>query len=116
MKLCANLTEPNPTLEFLLGTALGCGKEGLTAMTWLDKGHTTNLGKPEPTEVPRTPVEGKAILVSGHDLMVLQRLLEQSKGKNVNIYTHSEMLPAFGYPAFKKYPHLVANFGTAWYD
>jgi hydroxylamine reductase len=71
MKLCVNLTEPNPTLEFLLGTALGCGKEGLTAMTWLDKGHTTNLGKPEPTEVPRTPVEGKAILVSGHDLTVL---------------------------------------------
>lgn len=85
-------------------------------MSWLDKGHNDILGSPIPSDVPRTPVEGNCILISGHDLTVLKKLLIATEGKGINIYTHSEMLPAFGYPELKKHKHLVANFGGAWYD
>lgn len=83
-------------------------------MELLDKANTESYGTPVPTEVPLTIEKGPFIVVSGHDLHDLKLLLEQTKGKGVNIYTHSEMLPAHGYPKLKEYPHLKGNFGTAW--
>jgi hydroxylamine reductase len=85
-------------------------------MGLLDAGNTGTYGHPEPTPVRITPVAGKAILVSGHDLKDLAELLEQTQGKGVNIYTHGEMLPCHGYPELKKYSHLVGNYGGAWQD
>jgi hydroxylamine reductase len=83
-------------------------------MGLLDAAHTGAYGHPEPTAVRVTPVAGKAILVSGHDLKDLAELLAQTAGKGVNIYTHGEMLPAHAYPELKKHPHLVGNYGGAW--
>ncbi len=105
-----------PGLNDLLGMNLRCGEVNLRVMELLDAGHTSTFGHPEPTSVRVTPVKGKAILVSGHDLPDLKALLEQTEGKGIHIYTHSEMLPAHAYPELKKYPHLVANFGGAWQD
>jgi len=82
----------------------------------LDAANTGTYGHPEPTEVRVTPVKGKAICVSGHDLKDLQMLLEQTQGKGVNVYTHGEMLPCLAYPELKKYKHLVGNYGGAWQD
>ena len=80
----------------------------------LDAANTQAYGDPVPTQVPLTIEKGPFIVVSGHDLHYLKLLLEQTEGKDVNIYTHSEMLPAHGYPGLKKYPHLKGNFGTGW--
>jgi hydroxylamine reductase len=85
-------------------------------MELLDAGHTSTYGHPTPTSVRVTPVAGKAIAVSGHDMKDLEALLKQTAGKGINVYTHGEMLPAHGYPALKKHPHLVGNFGGAWQD
>ncbi len=85
-------------------------------MELLDAANTGAYGHPEPTQVRVTPVRGKAILVSGHDLKDLEALLEQTEGKGINVYTHGEMLPAHGYPGLKKYAHLVGNYGGAWQD
>jgi hydroxylamine reductase len=85
-------------------------------MELLDKANTGAYGHPEPTEVRVTPIKGKAILVSGHDLKDLEELLKQTEGKGVNIYTHGEMLPCHAYPGLKKYKHLVGNYGGAWQD
>ena len=112
----SGLTNENPTLEELLGLNMQVGKINLTGLTYLDKGHTTIFGKPTPSKVNRTPVEGKCILVTGHDMICLKAVLESCEGKGINVYTHGEMLPAFGYPKFKEYKHLVGNFGGAWYD
>lgn len=95
---------------------MNCGKANLFIMQYLDKGHNAVFGKPSPHEVPRAPVEGKCILVTGHDMLILKKLLEQTEGTGINVYTHGEMLPAFGYPELRKHKHLVANFGGAWYD
>ena len=73
-----------------------------------------SLSAPQPTKVPTDIKKGPFIVVSGHDLADLAQLLEQTEGRGINIYTHSEMLPAHGYPGLKKYPQLVGNFGTAW--
>jgi hydroxylamine reductase len=100
----------------LLGLAMRCGEVNLTVMALLDAANTGAYGNPVPTQVRTTPVAGKAILVSGHDLKDLAMLLEQTAGKGINIYTHSEMLPAHGYPQLKKHPHLVGNYGGAWQD
>jgi len=100
--------------EDLLGWALRCGEVNLRVMEILDAAHTATFGDPEPTQVRIEPVKGKAILVSGHDLMDLRELLEQTKGKGVKVYTHGEMLPAHAYPGLKKYKHLVGNYGGAW--
>lgn len=86
----------------------------LLCMDLLDKANTTAYGNPIPTEVSLTIEKGPFIVITGHDLHDLKMLLEQSQGKGVNIYTHSEMLPAHGYPELKKYTHLKGNFGTAW--
>jgi hydroxylamine reductase len=102
------------TVEELLTKALKVGELNLRVMELLDTAHTTTFGHPVPTAVRITPVKGKAILVSGHDLKDLEELLKQTEGKGVNVYTHCEMLPAHGYPGLKKYKHLVGNYGGAW--
>ncbi|MDR0842299.1 MAG: hydroxylamine reductase [Acidobacteriota bacterium] len=108
------LTEAAPTVDRLFTLSLKCGEINLTVMELLDAANTGAYGTPTPTPVRITPVKGKAILVSGHDLKDLADLLEQTKGLGVNVYTHCEMLPAHGYPELRKYPHLVGNYGGAW--
>ena len=98
----------------LLDMALKVGETNLACMALLDKANTETFGNPEPTTVSLTIEKGPFIVVSGHDLLDLKTLLEQTQGKGVNIYTHGEMLPANAYPGLKKYPHLKGNFGTAW--
>lgn len=110
------LSKDNSTIEDLLGLNLECGAANLKIMEILDKAHTDHFGHPEPTPVRITPKQGKAILVSGHDLKDLEDLLKQTEGKGINIYTHGEMLPAHSYPALKKYGHLAGNYGGAWQD
>lgn len=83
-------------------------------MELLDKANTQSFGTPQPARVNTDIKKGPFIVVSGHDLKDLAQLLEQTEGKGINVYTHSEMLPAHGYPELKKYPHLAGNFGTAW--
>ncbi|MGN0584222.1 MAG: hydroxylamine reductase, partial [Ruminococcus sp.] len=100
--------------EKLLKLVLKTGKVNLRCMAMLDEANTEAYGAPVPTEVPLTIEKGPFIVVSGHDLHDMKLLLEQTEGKGINIYTHSEMLPAHGYPELKKYPHLKGNFGTGW--
>ena len=102
------------SVETLLPTVLKVGEINLKCMALLDKANTETYGTPEPTEVTLTVEKGPFIVVTGHDLKDLQLLLEQTKGKGINIYTHGEMLPAHAYPFLKKFPHLKGNFGTAW--
>jgi hydroxylamine reductase len=104
------------TDEELLSKALEVGKVNLRVMELLDSANTTTFGHPEPTKVRVSPIKGKAILVSGHDLKDLEELLRQTEGLGINIYTHGEMLPAHGYPQLNKYKHLAGNFGGAWQD
>jgi len=103
-------------IDDLLAKALKLGEVNLKVMGMLDAANTGAYGHPAPTEVRITPVAGKCILVSGHDLKDLDDLLEQSEGQGVNIYTHGEMLPALAYPGLKKHEHLVGNWGGAWQD
>lgn len=102
------------TLGEWLDLVLKCGEINLLAMELLDAGNTSSFGHPQPTEVPLGPKEGKAILVSGHDLKDLKDLLIATEGRGINIYTHGEMIPAHGYPELKKYPHFYGHYGTAW--
>ena len=90
------------------------GQVNYRCMALLDRANTETFGQPEPTRVNTDIKHGPFIVVSGHDLEDMRQLLEQTEGKGINIYTHSEMLPAHGYPELKKYPHLAGNFGTAW--
>lgn len=101
-------------MEQLLPVVLEVGKYNLTCMEMLDRANTQTFGTPVPTAVPLTVEKGPFIVISGHDLLDLKLLLEQTEGKGINIYTHGEMLPAHGYPELKKYAHLKGNFGTAW--
>jgi hydroxylamine reductase len=110
------IARPALDLGRLLELNLKCGEVNLSVMEMLDAVHTGTYGNPVPTPVRVTPVKGKAILISGHDLKDLAALLEQTKGKGIHVYTHGEMLPAHGYPELKKYPHLVGNYGGAWQD
>jgi len=98
----------------LVGLALKCGEVNLRAMELLDAGNTGTYGHPVPTKVPLGAKEGKAILVSGHDLKDLDDILKQTAGKGINVYTHGEMLPCHGYPELKKHPHFYGHYGTAW--
>ena len=98
----------------LLKLVLKTGEVNLACMALLDAANTEAYGDPVPVTVPLTIEKGPFIVVSGHDLHDLKLLLEQTEGKGINIYTHSEMLPAHGYPELKKYPHLKGNFGTGW--
>lgn len=107
----------NPTdINALLGMSLRCGETNIRAMELLDAGNTGKYGHPEPTKVRITPIKGKAILVSGHDLVDLEALLKQTEGKGINVYTHGEMLPTNAYPELKKFKHLVGNYGGAWQE
>jgi len=109
------LTRDSFTVEELFDRCLAEGKLNLKVMELLDRANTGTYGHPEPTSVRVTPVKGKAILVSGHDLRDLEELLKQTEGKGINVYTHGEMLPTLAYPGLKKYKHLVGNYGGAWY-
>jgi hydroxylamine reductase len=110
------LNRTDPTVDELVGMNLKCGEVNLKVMGLLSEANTGTYGHPVPTAVRVEPVKGKAILISGHDLKDLEELLKQTDGKGINVYTHSEMLPAHGYPELKKYTHLVANYGGAWQD
>lgn len=101
-------------MDKLLPIVLEIGKVNLRCMELLDQANTTTYGTPVPTTVPLTIEKGPFIIITGHDLKDLQLLLEQTKDKGINIYTHGEMLPAHAYPELKKYSHLKGNFGTAW--
>ncbi|TXI37982.1 MAG: hydroxylamine reductase [Mycobacterium sp.] len=102
--------------DALLGHALELGNVNYKVMAMLDAANTGSFGSPVPTPVRVTPVAGKAILVSGHDLHDLARVLEATEGTGINVYTHGELLPAHGYPELKKYSHLAGNYGGAWQD
>ncbi|WP_298842082.1 hydroxylamine reductase [Clostridium sp.] len=102
-------------VDELVALVLECGKYGVDAMALLDKANTTSYGNPEITKVNIGVKTNPAILISGHDLKDMEELLKQTEGTGVDIYTHSEMLPANYYPAFKKYKHLVGNYGNAWW-
>ncbi|MFV0350986.1 MAG: hydroxylamine reductase [Oscillospiraceae bacterium] len=102
------------SLETLLPLVMECGTVNLTCMELLDRANTETYGTPVPTNVPLTLEKGPFIVISGHDLKDLAMLLEQTKDKGINIYTHGEMLPAHAYPKLKQYTHLKGNFGTAW--
>ncbi|WP_223924067.1 hydroxylamine reductase [Geobacter sp. AOG2] len=115
-KALAATTDPNLGLMDFVGLAMECGKQNLTVMGLLNAAHTDTYGHPVPTPVQLGTKAGKAILVSGHDLKMLEELLKQTEDTGINIYTHGEMLPAHGYPGLKKYSHLVGNFGGAWQD
>jgi hydroxylamine reductase len=112
----AYLAEEPTDAGALLEGALGLGRLNLKVIEMLDAANTGTFGAQRPTAVRITPVAGKAILVSGHDLRDLAALLEQTKDTGINVYTHGEMLPAHAYPLLKAYPHLVGNYGGAWQD
>jgi hydroxylamine reductase len=103
------------TADELISLVMETGKFGVDVMSLLDKANTTSYGHPEMTEVNIGVRNNPAILVSGHDLKDFEELLEQTAGTGVDVYTHSEMLPANYYPAFKKYDHFVGNYGNAWW-
>ncbi|ACM18679.1 iron-sulfur-oxygen hybrid cluster protein (prismane) [Geotalea daltonii FRC-32] len=102
------------TLQDFVSLALECGKMNLRTMELLYQGHAERLADPEPMKVNLGTRGGKGIVVSGHDLPMLEEILKQSEGKGVNVYTHGEMLPANGYPRLRKYAHFAGHFGTAW--
>lgn len=114
-KALALTFNPDLTAADLTELALETGKYGVAAMALLDQANTEAFGHPEITEVNIGVGNNPGILVSGHDLYDLEQLLEQTEGTGVDVYTHSEMLPAHYYPAFKKYPHFVGNYGNAWW-
>ena len=103
------------TADELVALTMETGKYGVQGMALLDKANTTAYGNPEITRVNIGVGQNPGILVSGHDLRDLEMLLEQTQGTGVDVYTHSEMLPAHYYPAFKKYPNFVGNYGNAWW-
>lgn len=114
--LYMTLTNSNFNVQEHIDMAMKVGQAAVRVMEMLDEAHTKRLGIPEPIRVSQNNIEGKCIVVTGHNLFALEELLKQTEGKGINIYTHSEMLPAHGYPALKKYSHLKGNIGKAWYD
>lgn len=114
--LYMTLTNSNFNVQEHIDMAMKVGQSAIRVMELLDEAHTKRLGIPEPIRVSQNKIEGKSIVVTGHNLFALEELLKQTEGKGINIYTHSEMLPAHGYPALKKYSHLKGNIGKAWYD
>lgn len=114
--LYMTLTNSNFNEQEHIDMAMKVGQSAIRVMELLDKAHTDRFGIPEPVKITQNKVEGKAIVVTGHNLFALEELLKQTEGKGINIYTHSEMLPAHGYPQLRKYAHLRGNIGKAWYD
>lgn len=111
----AEISRPDIDVQELLSLVMNVGDGGVKVMALLDKANTTTYGNPEITKVDIGVRNRPGILISGHDLKDLEELLEQSEGKGVDIYTHSEMLPAQSYPFFKKYEHFAGNYGNAWW-
>jgi len=105
----------NLTADELVALVMECGENGVKTMALLDKANTSSYGNPEITEVNIGVSNKPGILISGHDLKDMEELLKQTDGTGVDVYTHSEMLPANYYPAFKKYKHFVGNYGSAWW-
>ena len=114
-KALAATLDDSLSVDDLVALTLETGKYGVEGMALLDKANTTAYGNPEITKVSIGVGKNPGILVSGHDLRDLEMLLEQTQGTGVDVYTHSEMLPAHYYPAFKKYPNFVGNYGNAWW-
>jgi hydroxylamine reductase len=111
----ASLEDKSLGMSELLGLVLECGEKNLRAMELLSLGNTGAYGNPVPTKVPLGAKKGKAILVSGHDLIDLEAVLKASQGKGIVVYTHGEMLPSHGYPKLKeRFPHFYGHYGTAW--
>lgn len=111
----ADISNDQLTVDELVGLTLKTGENGVKVMALLDEANTKTYGNPEITEVNIGVRNNPAILISGHDLKDMEELLEQTKDTGVDVYTHSEMLPANYYPAFKKYDHFVGNYGNAWW-
>lgn len=109
------ITDDSLSVDDLVALTLATGEHGVKAMTLLDEANTSKYGHPEMTEVSLEPRNNPGILISGHDLGDMEALLEQTKGTGVDVYTHSEMLPANYYPAFKQYDHFVGNYGGSWW-
>ncbi|MFY9402422.1 MAG: hydroxylamine reductase [Candidatus Omnitrophota bacterium] len=114
--LFKTITNVSFDLNQHIDLVLKCGEVNLKAMEVLDRAHTERFGNPVPTVVETGTKAGPGILVTGHDLLDLIELLKQTEGTGVNIYTHSEMLPAHGYPELHKFKHLVGNYGGAWQE
>ena len=114
--LYSTLTNVNFDIEDLIGLGLKAGETNLKVMKMLKEAHIENFGEPVPTEVKVGAQEGPGILVTGHDLKALEELLKQCEGTGVKVYTHSEMLPAHGYPELNKYDSLAGQLGGAWID
>jgi len=104
------------SVDELVGLTIKTGEIGAATLALLDRANTEKYGHPELTQVFTGTKAGPAILVSGHDLLDLEEILKQTEGGGVNVYTHGEMLPANAYPAFKKYKHLIGNYGSSWYN
>lgn len=111
----AEICRPDISADELFSLVLAVGDGGVKAMALLDKANTSTYGNPEITKINIGAGKRPGILISGHDLKDLEELLIQSEGKGVDIYTHSEMLPAQSYPFFKKFPHFAGNYGNAWW-
>lgn len=109
-------TTKNLSVDEMVGMVMKCGEVAVTAMALLDEANTSTYGNPEITEVNIGVGQNPGILISGHDLRDMEDLLKQTEGTGVDVYTHSEMLPANYYPAFKKYKHFVGNYGNAWWE
>ncbi|MBF0588451.1 MAG: hydroxylamine reductase [Magnetococcales bacterium] len=110
------MTNVNFDFDQHIAQLMKVGDAGVKAMDLLSGAHTGAFGIPTPVQITQNKAEGKGILVSGHNLDMLGKLLEATAGKGINIYTHSEMLPAHGYPELRKHPHLKGNIGGAWHD
>jgi hydroxylamine reductase len=108
-------TTKDLTVDELINLVLKCGEMGVKTIALLDKANTSTYGNPEITKVNIGVRNNPGILISGHDLKDLEQLLKQTEGTGVDVYTHGEMLPANAYPAFKKYSHLVGNYGSSWW-
>lgn len=114
-KAMAEITRTDISMDELVALTMETGKYGVDVMALLDKANTESFGDPEITEVNIGTRNNPAILISGHDLKDMEELLEQTQRTGVDVYTHSEMLPANYYPKFKKYDHFVGNYGNAWW-
>ena len=110
------LTNVNFNFNDHINQLMKIGRAGSKVMELLGDAHINKFGIPTPIRVPQNKVEGKAILVSGHDLEFFEKLLIATEDKGINVYTHSEMLPAHGYPELRKFKHLKGNVGKAWFD
>lgn len=114
--LYATLTNVNFDANSFVDLAIKAGEMNIKSMKLLKKAHIEIYGEPIPTKVRTGTIKGKGIIVTGHSLKSLEEILKQTEGSGINIYTHSEMLPAHGYPGLKKYKHLVGNIGKSWID